>query len=62
MAWWNGDGAARVLAHEGDALLMERATGDASLAETARGGRDDDASRITLHSSPAAVPPRRHAC
>jgi streptomycin 6-kinase len=25
MLWWDGDGAARVLAHEGDALLMERA-------------------------------------
>ena len=27
MIWWDGDGAARVLAHEGDALLMERAKG-----------------------------------
>jgi len=25
MKWWDGQGAARVLAHEGDTLLMERA-------------------------------------
>src|ERR1700754_618437 len=27
MKWWNGNGAARVLAHHGDAILLERATG-----------------------------------
>ncbi|MBB3409407.1 streptomycin 6-kinase [Rhizobium sp. BK316] len=26
MKWWDGDGAARVYAHEGDAVLLERAT------------------------------------
>ncbi len=26
--WWGGDGAARLVAHEGDAILIERATGD----------------------------------
>ena len=31
MTWWDGDGAAHVLAHEGDALLMERAEGSTSL-------------------------------
>jgi streptomycin 6-kinase len=46
MIWWNGQGAARVIAHEGDALLMERALGEASLVEMARNGRDDEASRI----------------
>jgi streptomycin 6-kinase len=46
MAWWGGAGAARVLAHEGDALLLERAVGDGSLVEMARAGRDDEASRI----------------
>ena len=46
MVWWDGEGAVRVLAHEGDALLMERAIGEASLVEMARGGRNDDASRI----------------
>jgi streptomycin 6-kinase len=62
MAWWGGVGAARVLAHEDDALLLERAVGTESLVEMARGGRDDEASRILcavaagLHA-PRARPP-----
>lgn len=56
MVWWDGEGAARVLAHEGDALLLERAVGGASLAAMARGGRDDEASRILC-----AVAARLHA-
>lgn len=56
VAWWQGDGAVRVLAQAGDALLMERATGDRSLAEMARGGRDDEASRAIC-----AVAARLHA-
>ncbi|MBS3652409.1 hypothetical protein KEU06_27855 [Pseudaminobacter sp. 19-2017] len=43
MEWWGGDGAARVLARFGDALLMERATGSASLSDMARSGQDDEA-------------------
>jgi streptomycin 6-kinase len=46
MTWWNGQGAAPVLAHEGDAILMERAQAGTSLADLARNGRDDEASRI----------------
>ncbi|BBH45772.1 aminoglycoside phosphotransferase family protein [Pseudomonas sp. KU43P] len=46
MAWWDGDGAAPVLAHEGGALLMLRAQGTASLAQMVECGRDDDATRI----------------
>ena len=46
MIWWDGNGATRVLAHEGDALLLERALGKSSLVEMARCGRDDEASRI----------------
>lgn len=46
MVWWNGRGAAPVLAHDGEALLMVRAQGPASLAEMAKQGRDDDATRI----------------
>jgi streptomycin 6-kinase len=46
MAWWDGDGAARVLAHAGDAVLLERAEGTVSLSHLARSGRDDEASRI----------------
>lgn len=33
MAWWDGNGAAPVLAHEGEALLMARAMGSTTLAE-----------------------------
>jgi streptomycin 6-kinase len=46
MEWWGGHGAARVLAREGDGLLLERATGPRSLAELALGGQDDEATRI----------------
>jgi streptomycin 6-kinase len=46
MVWWEGRGAAPVLAHNGDALLMERARDGMSLADLTRGGRDDEASRI----------------
>lgn len=46
MEWWNGDGAARVLARDGDALLLERAAGAVTLAELAHAGRDDEACRI----------------
>jgi streptomycin 6-kinase len=56
MAWWQGDGAARVLAHEGPALLLERAPGGMALAEMARHGRDDEASNILC-----AVVARLHA-
>src|SRR5262245_19610905 len=45
MVWWNGEGAARVLDHEDNAILMERAIGEESLVEMARNGRDDQASR-----------------
>ncbi|CAA9565049.1 MAG: Aminoglycoside 6-phosphotransferase, putative [uncultured Thermomicrobiales bacterium] len=58
LAWWGGEGgqgAARVLAHAGDAVLMERAVGTASLVAMARSGEagDDVASRILC----AAVAP-----
>lgn len=46
MVWWNGMGTARVLHHDGDALLLERALGDGNLVAMARSGRDDDATRI----------------
>jgi streptomycin 6-kinase len=63
MVWWNGEGAARVLAHDGAALLMERAIGADSLVEMARNGRDDQASRIIcevaakLHAPKDCPPP-----
>jgi streptomycin 6-kinase len=46
MVWWNGDGAARVHEHEDGVLLLERAIGERCLAEMARMGQDDAASRI----------------
>lgn len=61
MIWWDGDGAARVLAHHEDGLLMERATGGRSLMHMAMNGEDDEASRILckalarLHT-PRAMP------
>lgn len=64
MAWYGGVGAARVIARENPALLLERVTGDRSLADMARSGRDDDATRIlcqtavALHTKRARPPPR----
>ncbi|OAF12623.1 streptomycin kinase [Bradyrhizobium centrolobii] len=46
MEWWDGEGSARVFARDDTALLLERATGSASLANMARDGRDDNACRI----------------
>jgi streptomycin 6-kinase len=63
MAWYAGDGAARVLAHEGPALLLERLGGTRSLVELERSGRGDEATRIIcvvvakLHVARAQTPP-----
>lgn len=46
LRWWGGDGAAEVFEHEGDTVLMERATGTGDLKAMALGGRDDEATRI----------------
>jgi streptomycin 6-kinase len=46
MSWWDGEGAANVLASSDEALLLERASGTRSLAHMARSGRDDEACRI----------------
>ena len=46
MAWWGGDGAAKVLAHDEEALLIERADGPSTLAAMVADGRDDEATRI----------------
>lgn len=51
MAWWNGKGAARVLAHENGAILLERATGVGSLAEMSRSGEDAQACRLICHTA-----------
>src|SRR4029079_7379203 len=63
MAWWEGDGAAKVLARHGDALLLERATGPRSLVAMVTDGQDDEASRILcdvaarLHAPRPGPPP-----
>lgn len=48
IAWWRGDGAAAVIEADGDAVLLERATGHRDLAQLARSGAagDDEATRI----------------
>ncbi|ANF32759.1 hypothetical protein A0130_14790 [Leifsonia xyli] len=48
LRWWDGDGAARVLAADGDAVLLERADDNDGLAGLARTGPDgdDEATRI----------------
>ncbi len=58
MTWWDGDGAAHVLAHEGDALLMERAEGSTSLEKMARSDRDDEATRIMCQVAAKLHAPR----
>jgi streptomycin 6-kinase len=63
MIWWNGIGAARVIEHDDDAVLLERATGRRSLADMASHGKDDEASRIIcdvvagLHAPRHSPPP-----
>jgi streptomycin 6-kinase len=59
MAWWGGDGAAPVLARDGDAILLERATGNLSLVEFARTGRDEEATRIICATIAKLHRPRR---
>jgi len=64
MVWWDGDGAARVLAHDDGVLVMERLAGPRSLNAMARDGEagDDEATRILcgalarLHA-PRGTPP-----
>ncbi|MCR6475014.1 APH(6) family putative aminoglycoside O-phosphotransferase [Variovorax sp. ZS18.2.2] len=58
MAWWDGDGAAPVLAHDGEALLMVRAQGRSSLTQMARNGHDDEATRILCAAAARLHAPR----
>jgi streptomycin 6-kinase len=64
MAWWDGQGAARVFAQEGHAILIERATGEKSLADMVHSGRDEEACHIIcaaiveLHRPRNKPPPR----
>jgi streptomycin 6-kinase len=51
-------GAARVLAADGAAILLERLTGGRSLADMARGGQDDEASAILCETAAGLHAPR----
>ena len=46
LAWWQGQGAVRVLEREVGALLMERSTGTGSLAQMSLEGHDEDSISI----------------
>ncbi len=46
MRWWDGIGAARVYAHDSEAVLLERAMGRRSLLAMAMDDADDMATRI----------------
>ena len=58
MSWWDGQGAARVLAQEGDAILLERAEGIRSLEKMACNGEDDEATRILCEAIARLHAPR----
>jgi streptomycin 6-kinase len=62
LEYWNGDGAARLLARSenGEAMLIDRATGTRSLAAMARSGAagDDEATIILCDAIAALQKPR----
>jgi hypothetical protein len=59
MLWWNGQGAARVFAVDGRALLLERATGPRSLLAMSQTGRDIEATRTICSVVASLHAPRR---
>ncbi len=60
MEWWDGDGAARVLAREVNALLLERAAPLNGLLE--RHGANGTGRRSLPHSMPDCCPPSCATC
>ncbi|UNK59600.1 aminoglycoside phosphotransferase family protein [Buttiauxella ferragutiae] len=58
MSWWEGNGAAQVIAYENEAILLARAMGEASLSSMSRESQDAEACRILcftanrLHTTP----------
>jgi len=58
MTWWDGEGAARVFAHHGDGLLLERAMGRRSLMRMALNGQDDEANQIMCAAAARLHAPR----
>ena len=61
MVWWGGEGTARVLAHDENALLLERATGNRRLEEMARNGQDEEATQILCAAAARLHAPRYRA-
>ena len=61
LQWWDGDGAAHVYAREDEAVLMERVEGPRSLANMARHGQDDEATRILCAATDRLHRPRDKA-
>lgn len=58
MAWWNGSGAAPILAHADEALLMLRGAKGEGLALMARDGRDEEATALLCAGVAALHRPR----
>jgi streptomycin 6-kinase len=58
MAWYAGEGAARVLDHDDWVLLLERAIGARSLEAMAVGGQDDEATTILCQVAAGLHAPR----
>lgn len=59
MVWLAGDGAARVYAHDGPALLMERLNSEPSLADMVHAEQDDQATRILCAAATKIHHPRQ---
>jgi streptomycin 6-kinase len=58
MQWWDGNGAARVFATKGAALLLERAEGRSALSDMARDGRDATATSVICETIARLHAPR----
>lgn len=58
MEWWDGQGAAQVLARQDEALLLERAEGPRSLVQMSRGDQDDAATGIICEAVAVLHAPR----
>jgi streptomycin 6-kinase len=55
MEWWAGDGAAKVLARDDGALLLERAEGTQSLTALSHDGNDNGACMIICRAAAYAA-------
>ncbi len=58
LAYYNGDGAVRLLASAEDAVLLERAMGKRSLVTMATSGRDNEAAAILAETTARLHAPR----